>query len=171
MCKECNRSFHNAYAKATHTCVVVTEVPRVLTPYIPPIYGPIPDSWHIITDGSGGGGVGEGAGWGVAVYSNDTTTPPTVTLYGPVMLDRTDQRSLGAERNSNNTAELSAIAEALIWLNEEAPGRETIPAIIFYGSTYAAEATQGNTDGPSNKEMINQLLVCYCARITWVIWN
>ena len=89
--------------------------------------------------------------------STVATTPPTPTalceLYAPVCLDKEDQRFLGAEQASNNTGELSAIAEALLWLKDECPGPASIPAEVVYDSKYAADLTLGVTEPHANKEL------------------
>jgi len=59
-----------------------------------------------------------------------------------VVVDATDHRFLGAERHSNNTAELSAMVEAFTWLNTEAPDEGRTPAVLVYDSRYAAEAVR-----------------------------
>jgi ribonuclease HI len=67
-------------------------------------------------------------------------------LYGPVVIDGSSPLSLGAEVGSNNTGELSAIGEALLWLRDEAPLPWSAPAVIHYDSEYAANiATRRNT--------------------------
>lgn len=86
------------------------------------------------------------AGWGAVVVEGCLGAPPTggiavAELYGPVELTSTSPHFLGAEVGSNNTGELSAVCEALRWLNEEeAPGR---PACICYDSEYASNQAQG----------------------------
>ena len=52
-------------------------------------------------------------------------------LYGPVITDASSTLSLGATLGSNNTGELSAIGEALLWLRDEAPPGA---AAIYYDS-------------------------------------
>ena len=58
------------------------------------------------------------------------------SLHGPVVLDASSPLSLGAELGSNNTAELSAFGEALLWLKDEEP-TGGLPAVLHYDSTYA----------------------------------
>ena len=53
-----------------------------------------------------------------------------VARVGPVMLNLSDQRHVGAVQHTNNTAELTAIAKAFTWLNTEAPGDPPTPAFI-----------------------------------------
>ena len=96
-------------------------------------------SWQIYTDGSGPvKGVAPFAGWGVAVWDGKSdSTSPNVRLFGPVCLSPGDSRYLGAESHTNNVGELSAMVEALIWLEQEAPGAPSVPATLFYDSSYA----------------------------------
>ena len=63
---------------------------------------------------------GGGAGWGVVVVEHSAREAQRPDdrggtllheLYGPVMLDRASPLYLGAERATNNTAELSAVVE------------------------------------------------------------
>lgn len=118
-------------------------------------------AWHLYVDGAcpGNQQVRErsmAAGWGVAVFGGQPgpadggsgavqARPPAAStdslhceLYGPVVTDPRSHLSLGAEVGSNNTGELSAIGEALLWLRDEAPGPRSLPAVVFYDSQYAA---------------------------------
>ena len=86
--------------------------------------------------------------WGLAVYdaSDAEAQHCLFEICRPVLVDSTDQRFLGATKQTNNTAELTAIAEALIWLDTEAPGRRHKIATICYDcydSQHAADVTQG----------------------------
>ena len=52
-------------------------------------------------------------------------------LYGPVILDRKHFGYLGAEKGSNNSGEVSAICEALLWLRDFAPeGRKGVGKVL-----------------------------------------
>jgi len=82
------------------------------------------------------------AGWGVVVVS-DVRAGQSVggrtecELYGPVELDASSAYFLGAEVGSNNTAELSGVCEALLYLIEcaqEAPTAHVPPAVLCYDS-------------------------------------
>ena len=68
-------------------------------------------------------------------------------LYGPVVTERWDPNWIGAERHTNNTGELTAMAEAFIWLLEEEEGRGVgappPPVEIRYDSQYACDLAQG----------------------------
>jgi ribonuclease HI len=43
---------------------------------------------------------------------------PIAELFGPVVTDESDPLFMGADGHSNNTGELQAIAEALLWLKD-----------------------------------------------------
>ena len=61
----------------------------------------------------------------------------------------------GAQQSSNNTGELTAIAEALTWLRDEAPGPDNTPAEILYDSHYAANLVLGHTTPHANHTLAN----------------
>lgn len=84
------------------------------------------------------------------------------SMFGPVIISATDNSMfahfhLGANLGSNNTGELSAIAESLIWIRQLAFDR-TIPtlkrAVICYDSEYAAKSISGEYNGKKNRELI-----------------
>lgn len=85
-----------------------------------------------------------------------------ISMFGPVIISATDSSMfahfhLGATLGSNNTGELSAIAESLIWIRQLAVD-QTIPtlkrAIICYDSEYAAKSISGEYNGKKNRELI-----------------
>ena len=101
------------------------------------------------------------AGWGVAVVDN---VPAGTTgeaggelieqLFAPVVLDSGSPFFLDAETGSNNTGELSAIVEALLWLRDDEPsGRD---AVICYDSEYAANQTQGLWKANKNQALVRR---------------
>ena len=104
--------------------------------------GQAPVFRHIYTDGSGAHGK---AGWAAVVYDAPPARPvtPDFVLFGPVLIAPWDPNFLGAERLSNNTGELSAIAETCLWLLErkdepDAAGN-VAGAEIHYDSEYARD--------------------------------
>ena len=119
-------------------------------PFHPSQIDPLPQAWPDRTP--------QNAGWGVAVYSSEDHADSNClcALHAPVCLDKEDQRFLGAEQASNNTGELTAIAEALIWLRDECPGPKSVPAEIIYDSRYAADLTLGVTEPHANHELAQQ---------------
>ena len=63
------------------------------------------------------------AGWGVAMYMEHyipggpaVNTFSLVELFGPVVTDSKSPFFMGASRHTNNTGELTAFGEAIIWL-------------------------------------------------------
>ena len=109
-----------------------------------------PSQLTLYTDGSGGNeatGAPPKAGWGVAIYGfNQVPNQPEIKLYGLVLEEVWDTLFLGSEGQTNNTAELTAIAEACAWILTEAPApagqQERCKAVIKYDSEYAAKTAQ-----------------------------
>ena len=94
------------------------------------------------------------AGWGVVVVDGTGVTE----LFGPVLLDSENPCFLGAEVGSNNTAELSAMCEALLYVSSNiAPEREVV---IRYDSTYAANAITGMCKAHTNKVLVAKGQAC-----------
>ena len=98
---------------------------------------------HIYTDGACKGNAGArsnsklcDAGWAAIVYLNHQhvkINQPSVSLFGPVVSPRAvmDRPSLadfalGADANTNNSSELSAIVETFLWLQEHPYERVTV---------------------------------------------
>ena len=157
-CSEFRKTFTTPHARLNHECRILYAIPDAddtdlfgWRPYTPPLIGPLPQAWKLYTDGSFNPHVPQNAGWGVAVYRSDdpADTHCLCELYAPVCLDKEDQRFLGAEQASNNTGELSAIAEALLWLRDECPGPASVPAELIYDSKYAADLTLGVRKNPA----------------------
>ena len=99
------------------------------------------------------------SGWGALVLSKDGTQ--VEELYGPVELDRNSRYYLRAHVGSNNTAELSAIGEALLWIRDF--GRlyyGDARVRICYDSVYAANSVMGIFNGEKNTA-----LYLYCRDI------
>ena len=169
-CSECRKTFTTPHARLNHECRILYAIPDAddtdlfgWRPYTPPLIDPLPQAWKLYTDGSFNPHVPQNAGWGVAVYRGDDPADAhcLCELYAPVCLDREDQRFLGAEQASNNTGELSAIAEALLWLRDECPGPAGVPAEIVYDSKYAADLTLGVTEPHANQELAQQCHFLY----------
>ena len=68
------------------------------------------------------------------------------------MLDDNDAYHIGAERCTNNTAELSALAHALSWALTCDSDRSE-PLLIRYDSTYAANVMMGVWRPAANKKL------------------
>eukprot|EP01039_Chlorochromonas_danica_P007861 gene7861-8673_t len=83
-------------------------------------------------------------------------------LYGPVVTSSTDclhglsSFHLGASVGSNNTGELCAIGEALLFVRDFArplPRR----VVILFDSEYAAKSVMGEYNGPKNRDLIKNI--------------
>lgn len=132
------------------------------------------------------GEVTRDAGWGVVClsvedreYGEEIGGPvvqrhlrplPGGELWGPVVLDASSALHLAAEYGSNNTAELSAIAEALHWLLEHRPvmpvatkaaasraADPTLPAVLFHDSEYAANVAAGRLNAHKNVALVRNV--------------
>ena len=100
------------------------------------------------------------AGWGVAAFQGAV---PVIELYGPVVLDNKNRFFLGATIGSNNTAELSAIGEALLFIQANSDSYKKYNIVIKYDSDYAAKSVQRIYNGKKNQELINRIRVIYDA--------
>ena len=169
VCKECKGRFPNAYAKTRHQCRGPAMVQDRLQHIAPDIPEP-PPTWHVFTDGSGGAADSEGAGWGVAVYALPDGVSAIAELHGPVLTDATDQRYLGADKATNNTAELTAIAEALVWIDTEAPGPGDTALHIYYDSqaTGRTEPRTNQALAKSVQQLVKKVSNTRDVRWTWV---
>ena len=113
--------------------------------------------WALYTDGAGPSAGHPHAGWGVAIWESAAKSHlPDFELFGPVPLDPRDKRWLGASVATNNTGELTAMVEALLWLEQEAPGAPDLPAIIWFDSTYAHDVLTGTPTPTANQELIDE---------------
>ena len=89
------------------------------------------------------------AGWGVVVYEPAGGTPDCHN--GPVVLDRRERAYCGAQRKTNNTAELEGIGRALqLLLRRDEKDR----AIIHTDSEYARKAVTGSKQPSTNVLLI-----------------
>lgn len=130
-----------------------------------------PEAWHLYVDGS----CRENhkkvsdvtpAGWGVAIFRSQAGVAPAFSrddcqhqLYGPVVKDPKSHLFLGAEVGSNNTGELTAVGEALLWLRDEA--QDSLPAMLHYDSQYAGEITTGMKRAEKNKRLAEKVQGLY----------
>ena len=73
-------------------------------------------------------------------------------LWGPVELDSSSRWFLRCEKHTNNTGELTGVAQALLWLLFVAPDDE--PAVICGDSLYAMEAVEGIIEPSTNLQVI-----------------
>ena len=119
--------------------------------------------FHIYVDGSCLGNqnvsLDTPAGWGVVVItgSNDLGRGNGEILHefsGKVVTKSDDQKFIGAEVGSNNTAELTAFAEALRWALTQG-GEEEI--IIKTDSQYAGNQATGSWKTKANRELVSHV--------------
>jgi ribonuclease HI len=123
------------------------------------------------------------AGWGVVVVGGGAgesdvagAAAPLAELYGPVVTDPSDAFHLGAAVCSNNTGELTAIGEALLWLRDGAGEHvrcacaaaaactcRPCAVSIRYDSNYAAKSVMGEFNGEKNKPLITAIRRVYDA--------
>jgi len=121
------------------------------------------------------------SGWGVVVVKCanlnelDLETVEVVDeICGPVEVVPAARRFLGATHGSNNTGELTAVGEALLWLErlydpvsasfvnhaaETLPKRKFVglPVLINCDSTYAANSVIGVNNGAKNRALIDTI--------------
>ena len=108
---------------------------------------------EIYTDGSGSKGRATRAtpaGWGFVVTVRDVDI---VHSYGPVNVDETSPFYLGAAVSSNNSGELSAIIEALLYLLH--PTVHNSRVIFYYDSKWAANMARGTSRPKRHKRMVD----------------
>merc|ERR1712113_739352 len=98
------------------------------------------------TDGSSKEGV---AGWGFAAHLMEET----IDSFGTVLVDELSPLYLGAKECTNNTAELTAIIEAMIWSLEKAEVLDGVVHIL-YDSKYAAENIMGLSHPTTNVKFV-----------------
>jgi len=119
--------------------------------------------YHIYVDGSciGNQNVNEEtpAGWGVVVItgSNDLGRGNGDILHefnGKVVTDPGDPKFIGAEVGSNNTAELTAFAEALRWVLSEGGECEIV---IKTDSQYAGNQATGTWKAKANRILVSHV--------------
>ena len=82
------------------------------------------------------------------------------TAFGPVTTDESDPGYVGAARLTNNTAELNAILEALVYVY-------TFPATTFHfhvDSTYVLRLVQGKF-APKENYVLSSLVVRWWERV------
>lgn len=104
------------------------------------------------------------AGFGCVAIKNDKNISDKdkkclCKLYGPVELDFKSKYFIGATLGSNNTGELTAFGEALLWIQSYIPGSN--PIILRYDSEYAAKSTLGIFNGEKNKELVLKVQQLY----------
>ena len=125
---------------------------------------PLPQGWRIATDGSGKwykvrGKTITAAGWGAVVFREplEADGAPDFVLHAPVVTADWDHLWMGARVRTNNTGELSAIGEVMMWLLNECPDDGHRPVLLRYDSEYAANMARGAWSPASNEELIRTI--------------
>ena len=163
-CDRCMVYFPSRDQVRAHACAAKREAesggvlarkdwgPVTAGPRLPPP----PAGWWISTDGSGGSRAGGGrAGRGAVIFRWPVAGyDPEYVLHGPVVTEPWSELWVGAREHTNNTGELSAIAEAMLWLMEEAQDGGEVPVEIRYDSQYAANMARGFWTPKSNEELV-----------------
>ena len=94
------------------------------------------------------------AGWGAVALtrkrdSDNSSGTVVASMYGPVDVDRNSKYWLGADRQSNNTGELSAIGEVLLWFRDFiSPATEFIT--IYTDSQLCIDFLEGRSKPKAN---------------------
>ena len=172
-CTQCMQTFRRATQLKSHVCPAKRVLPRFQQIDLEAqVHGPdrtfsqpLPTSFHIYTDGSGGSSSSAEAppqaGWGVAVFSQSNPnmeTPWLAALYGPVNVTVYDPIWMGARVLTNNTGEVSAIGEAcryLLDVHTKLPVDHPRCATIYYDSSYAYGAVTRLNKNKDNMELID----------------
>jgi ribonuclease HI len=121
--------------------------------------------YTIYTDGSAHGHLdGDGAtkdtpaGWGFVVIEgptglNHNDGEETHSAFGRVITDTGHPLYIGAEIGSNNTAELSAVYNALEWIKSSGATSVT----VYSDSQYALNMAFGDWRASTNKQLISKI--------------
>ena len=123
---------------------------------------PLPANTLVIyTDGSGPDrhAAHQTAGWGFTVVTGgdgnaDARAIEQHSRCGYVATDANDAQHIGAERATNNTAELTAIARALEYVAQDQSGR---PVLIRYDSLYAGNMATGKWRARKNMRLVDRV--------------
>ena len=118
-----------------------------------------PPDWVAYTDGSEDLGK---AGWAYAVLIGgdaigDEGASLTSEGYGPVVTSAAHPAYLGARKHTNNTAELTALAELLRALLSSSPQRAGSRGIVRTDSEYAAACMMGRVTPKTNRQLAERL--------------
>lgn len=115
---------------------------------------------HVYTDGSIGvagnrrGNKEHPAAWAFVAVYKDTIIKES---KGIVELNGCSPDFIGAKHWTNNTAELSGIYWALLYLHERGANR----GIVYTDSKYALDAIKGNSSVSANKTLIKTIRQLY----------
>ena len=120
------------------------------------------NEWALYCDGSFTGRPGVGgvvfAGWGVALFSAvNVAGQPRAAWHGPVETEASGFDFLGATVASNNTGELTAMAEALRAAASDEFRQSGQTVFLRYDSTYAADVVRGIKKATANSALVRRL--------------
>ncbi|GMI54857.1 hypothetical protein ScalyP_jg786, partial [Parmales sp. scaly parma] len=100
----------------------------------------------------------EPGGWAFVVYEEKDNENLICESWGQVEMEKDRAEFIGAKVGTNNTAELTALAKAMLWAKEKgriAGSRNLKLDITFWSdSTYAAQQTQGICNANANVELV-----------------
>ena len=118
-----------------------------------------PPDWTAYTDGSEDGGR---AGWAYAVVMGgdgicDVNAMLVTEGYGPVVTSPVHAAFVGARKHTNNTAELSALAELLRSLLHTAPRPAGSRGVVRTDSEYAMACATGRISPGENAQLASYL--------------
>ena len=170
-CPECHVSFRRRRQLDNHTCPARSKLPRFdQIDDLRRVGGVSHESdlaeaegIYLFTDGSGG--TTGTAGWGDGIFSEPAPVTGTnwiAALYGPVLTLSCDSLFLGAACHTNNTAELTAIAEACRWLLDFLSGptpNKPQKAVILYDSEYAYGLATRLTTPNTNHQLAESVVI------------
>ena len=90
------------------------------------------------------------AGWGVIARSPDGRID---TMFGPVITTEAHPAFSDARTHSNNTADLTAMIEALSFLGPRGPVARDMDSCIYYDSKHAAGVCLGTIQARTHVEL------------------
>lgn len=106
------------------------------------------------------------AGFGVVIYRHEDNSVVD-EIFGPVELDDRSPFFMHATVGSNNTAELTALGECLLWIRDFAPlSQYQGPIQVLYDSEYAMKSISGEYNGAKNAAMIAFIRTLYRALLS-----
>eukprot|EP01048_Picozoa_sp_COSAG05_P039055 COSAG05_NODE_19176_length_296_cov_1.309645_1_plen_98_part_11 len=90
-------------------------------------------------------------------------------MWGPVVTDPSSPYCEGATRGTNNTGELIAIMQGMMWLEQH--GKQHANVAVCYDSFYAANILQGIWKAKENLELVEvgkDLVAAQMERCTFI---
>ena len=142
------------------------------TPKAQPPPQPLPPRTRVAyTDGSGPDTPGSGdAGWGYTIVSGgdgdaDDHAVEEYATCGRVETDQQAPKHIGATKGTNNTAELTAIAEALEHVLADVTRR---PTLIRFDSLYAGNMAAGKWRPRHNKQLVRHVKGLWDRAHSWL---